>query len=98
MRYLAETHIVLWYLNGDEKLPNKARELIDDDKNEIFFSLAVPPKVNLDKFAKANKVVKRSGDFHCFSSTLVFLYLHHKTFVFFLQVFLPSFLRKLRQV
>ena len=73
MRYLAETHIVLWYLNGDEKLPNKARELIDDDKNEIFFSLAVPPKVNLDKFAKANKVVKRSGDFHCFSSTLVFL-------------------------
>ena len=39
MKILLDTHIVLWYLIGDERLPQKAKYLIDDEQNEIFFSL-----------------------------------------------------------
>ena len=39
MKYLADTHIILWYLNGDERLPDAARNIIDDEHNEIYFSL-----------------------------------------------------------
>ncbi len=58
----------------------------------------VPPKVNLDKIAKANKVVKMSGVVIDFSSIPAVLYLHHTIFVFFLQVFSPSFHQRLRPV
>lgn len=34
MKYLLDTHIVLWYLIGNERLPQKAKELIDDELME----------------------------------------------------------------
>ena len=39
MKILVDTHIALWYLNGDERLPQKARNLIDDVQNKIYFSI-----------------------------------------------------------
>ena len=38
MRYFCDTHILLWALEDDTKLPAKAREIILDDKSEIFYS------------------------------------------------------------
>ena len=32
MKYLLDTHTLLWFLTGDEKLSAKARRLIDDPK------------------------------------------------------------------
>lgn len=40
MKYLLDTHIILWYLEGNEKLSEKAIEIIEDEKNEIFYSVA----------------------------------------------------------
>ena len=40
MKVLLDTHIILWALIDSEKLPLKARELITDNSNEIYFSLA----------------------------------------------------------
>ena len=38
MNILLDTHIALWAISGDPRLPEKARELITDPDNNIFYS------------------------------------------------------------
>ena len=38
MNLLLDTHILIWALNGDPRLPKKARELILDKDNAVFYS------------------------------------------------------------
>lgn len=38
MRYLLDTHAILWYLFGDERLPEKTRKIIESE--ECYFSYA----------------------------------------------------------
>lgn len=38
MRYLLDTHAILWYLFGDSRLSDNARNLIDN--NDCYFSYA----------------------------------------------------------
>ena len=40
MRILLDTHTLLWWLDGDARLPAKVREVIGDPKNEILVSAA----------------------------------------------------------
>jgi PIN domain nuclease of toxin-antitoxin system len=40
MRYLLDTHILLWWLYDDPKLPTRHRRLLEDTRNEIFVSSA----------------------------------------------------------
>ncbi|MBR5509879.1 MAG: type II toxin-antitoxin system VapC family toxin [Lachnospiraceae bacterium] len=39
MNILLDTHILLWTLSNDPRLPEKARKLIEDDRNEIYYSI-----------------------------------------------------------
>ena len=39
MKTLLDTHILLWALSNDEKLPEKARELIENEENEVYYSV-----------------------------------------------------------
>lgn len=38
MNLLLDTHILIWALNGDPKLPDKAREMILDPDNAVYYS------------------------------------------------------------
>ena len=38
MKLLIDTHILLWWLNDDEKLPEKAKQLIQQPENEVYVS------------------------------------------------------------
>ncbi|WP_341790655.1 type II toxin-antitoxin system VapC family toxin [Rickettsia endosymbiont of Polydrusus tereticollis] len=38
MRYLLDTHVLLWWLNGDVTLSKKVREIIANPDNIIFIS------------------------------------------------------------
>lgn len=38
--FLLDTHALLWFLNGDERISPKARKLISDPKNRCFISIA----------------------------------------------------------
>ena len=38
MNLLLDTHILIWALNDDPRLPEKARELILDEKNAVYYS------------------------------------------------------------
>lgn len=40
MRYLLDTNIFLWSLNGDKKLKGEIKEIIKNPKSQIFVSVA----------------------------------------------------------
>ena len=40
MRLLLDTHALIWWFAGDERLPVLVRDLIDDDANTVFASAA----------------------------------------------------------
>jgi PIN domain nuclease of toxin-antitoxin system len=40
MKYLLDTHTFLWWCLGAEQLSSRARDLIADGRNEIYFSAA----------------------------------------------------------
>jgi PIN domain nuclease of toxin-antitoxin system len=40
MKYLLDTHTFLWWCMGAEQLSVRAREIIADGRNEIYFSAA----------------------------------------------------------
>ena len=55
MKYLLDTHTLIWFLTGDKKLSDKARHLIDNPDNRKFLSIAslweIAIKVSLGKLA-----------------------------------------------
>ena len=40
MRALLDTHVLLWWLVDDERLGDRARDLLADRSSEVFFSAA----------------------------------------------------------
>lgn len=40
MRYLLDTHILLWWLGDEQKLTNYIKEIISNPDNQIFISVA----------------------------------------------------------
>lgn len=40
MRYLLDTHSLIWFIGGDLQLSAHARQLMDDERNELFISMA----------------------------------------------------------
>ena len=40
MKYLLDTHSLIWFLGGDSQLSVHARKLIEDEENELFISVA----------------------------------------------------------
>ena len=55
MRYLLDTHALLWFISEDQKLSDRAHQLILDSNSEIFLSIAslweIAIKVNIGKLA-----------------------------------------------
>jgi PIN domain nuclease of toxin-antitoxin system len=40
MRVLVDTHLLLWAAAGSRRLPKEARRLLQDPRNEVFYSAA----------------------------------------------------------
>ena len=40
MRLLLDTHLLLWASASSKRLPREARELLEDDDNEVYYSAA----------------------------------------------------------
>ena len=40
MKYLLDTHILIWFLSGDEKLNFYTKQLIENEENELLVSIA----------------------------------------------------------
>ena len=39
MRLLLDTHTVIWFINGDSRLPQHIREMLEDETNIIYVSM-----------------------------------------------------------
>lgn len=39
MKYLLDTHSLIWFISGDGQLSPHARHLIEDENNELFISV-----------------------------------------------------------
>ncbi len=62
MNILLDTHIILWYLNGDSKLPEKARAYIDDWKNNLYFSVASLWEIEIKHIIHPDKMINSAGE------------------------------------
>lgn len=51
MKILLDTHILLWALSNDKRLPVKARKLIENEDNEIYFSIISLWEVEMKRLA-----------------------------------------------
>lgn len=40
MNYLMDTHVLLWMLQNPDKIPEKILKIIDDDRSQLFVSVA----------------------------------------------------------
>lgn len=53
MKFLLDTHALLWYLSGDENLSERCKDLIERKRNQAYLSVAsiweIAIKLNLNK-------------------------------------------------
>ena len=52
MKVLLDTHIVLWAISDDDKLPPNFIKIINDSENEIFYSLVSVWEVAIKHYIK----------------------------------------------
>ena len=57
MKLLLDTHILIWTLKGNEKkLPVEARQLIENEENEIFYSNLSIFEIELKRVTRPDKM------------------------------------------
>ena len=49
MKYLLDTHAFLWFVTDDNRLSSKAKSIIQDSNNEIYFSAASAWEISIKK-------------------------------------------------
>ncbi|WP_425994069.1 type II toxin-antitoxin system VapC family toxin [Caulobacter sp. DWR1-3-2b1] len=63
MRFLLDTHALLWFLAGSENLPTVVRAVLQDDAHEVFVSavsaMEVTTKFRLGKLPSAGVLANR---------------------------------------
>lgn len=63
MKVLCDTHILIWYMTGDERLSAKARDIIDDINNKVYFSIVSVWGVSVKHGHKPDKLTLSAQDF-----------------------------------
>ena len=56
MKLLLDTHLILWALDDNPKLPSQARALIMDAKNDIYYSSASIWETTIKYMSKPDKI------------------------------------------
>lgn len=63
MKVLCDTHILIWYMTGDERLSAKTRDIIDDTNNKVYFSIVSVWEVSVKHGHKPDKLTLSAQDF-----------------------------------
>ena len=63
MKYLLDTHAFLWFVTDDNRLSSKAKSIIQNSNNEIYFSAASAWEISIK--AKLGRL-KLGGDLESF--------------------------------
>ena len=62
MKYLLDTHILLWYIEDSKKLPEKARAIIDDEENEVYYSIVSIWEAEIKRQKHPDKIISLSTE------------------------------------
>ena len=62
MKILLDTHILLWAVSNDVRLPAKARKLIENEENEIYYSLVSLWEVEIKHLAHPDAMTVSAED------------------------------------
>ena len=62
MKILIDTHIAIWAVLNDPKLPKQAKNIILDEENEIFYSTASIWEITIKHMLHPDKI-RISGSF-----------------------------------
>lgn len=62
MKYLLDSHILIWALTDYEELPEKVIEIISDERNEIYYSLASLREVTIKHINKPDYIPISGSD------------------------------------
>ena len=75
MKLLLDTHILLWTIAREDLLSRKARSLIGDEDNDIYFSLASVWEVAIKHASKPDKIPLSEDDLiqYCIQSGFMML-------------------------
>jgi len=67
MRLLLDTHIAIWAIEDNAKLPGKARFLIEDMGNDVFYSVASAWEVAIKHAVHPERMLADGAGFmaHC---------------------------------
>lgn len=57
MKVLLDTHIILWALENNPRLPQKARIIIEDKNNEIYYSTASVWEIAIKHMVHPDKMI-----------------------------------------
>ncbi len=65
-KFLLDTHALIWFNNGDDRLSEKVKNIIEDEKSEIFVSMVsffeITIKLKLGKLKLTNSIEKFLDD------------------------------------
>mgnify|MGYP002803019172 CR=1 FL=1 len=61
MKILLDTHILLWTVSNDERLSEKARKIIENENNEIYYSIISLWEVQLKHLAHPDALTVSAG-------------------------------------
>lgn len=56
MRLLLDTHILLWALSNDARLPGRARKLLENEENSIYYSIVSIWEVQMKRLAHPDRI------------------------------------------
>jgi len=63
MKYLMDTHAFLWFVSDDNRLSSKAKSIIKDSNNEIYFSAASAWEISIKSKLGRMKLGEDLGSF-----------------------------------
>lgn len=56
MKLLIDTHILLWALSDDNRLPEKARKLLENEENSIYYSIVSIWEIQMKRLAHPERM------------------------------------------
>ena len=63
MKYLMDTHAFLWFVSDDNRLSSKAKSIIKNNNNEIYFSAASAWEISIKSKLGRMKLGEDLGSF-----------------------------------
>lgn len=61
MKYLLDTHALIWFSENDPKLPQKVKELLNNHYDEFYISIATIWEMSI-KIKKGTLIINRNFD------------------------------------